>query len=186
MKVGEKTVQERILGNTSVLRHAAGHDYSLLWMLQRFAKIVTLPFTPVEAETDTTYDLPDKAIVLGIFIEVVTADAGQVLDVGTLSSESGGDANGFADGVPMDNTGIIIVGPTVTVGGNETYYASTTLGALLLAGFIAGSNVDGDFGLHETEPYPTDEETAKSVSYTGDAGTDTAAGYIHLLILELP
>lgn len=60
-----------------------------------------LPFniadTTAAVETDTGFDLPAKAVVLfrdmGLDIEAI--DATETIDVGTLSSEGGGDANGL-------------------------------------------------------------------------------------------
>lgn len=66
--------------------------------------------TPTGSEQDTGLDLPAKGIVLPyVLVDVTTAEATggtKTLDVGLLSSESGGDADGFLDGVSVATTGL--------------------------------------------------------------------------------
>lgn len=186
-KIGAEDVPERVIGANSTFRHAVAPNKSLLWGLERTSKIVSIPFAPSDnSEVDTTFDLPAKAIVTDILVEVVTADVGMTLDVGLLSSESGGDADGLADAVDVGSTGIKSVGPTVTVGSTETYYSANTKGALLTEGFLVGTDVDQDYGIFEQKNHYAGSVTAKSITYTGSAGSDTAAGFIHLVIMELP
>lgn len=186
MKVGEQELSDRVIGTNSVLRHAAGQDKSLEWALQRFLKVVTLPFAPSDnAEVDTDYDLPDKAILLDVIIETVTLDVGETIAVGLLSSESGGDADGFVVGVSVNDIATLLGNAVVTAGSSESYMSSCTLGELL-ATFLAGSDAVEDVGTFVRMNHVASVVTAKSVTYTGSAGSDTAAGFIHLLILELP
>jgi len=155
-------------------------------------RILKIPFGHETSETDTGVDLPDKAMVLDVWLEVTTADSGITIDVGLLSTESGGDADGFLDGAPLDSTGLVFGGitPTITSGTNNTYLASVarTIGVLLAdLDVVAGQDVaDGGDGacVYERKPFPTDSVTAKSISYTCSAGADTAAGYIYILLVE--
>lgn len=121
------------------------------------------------SETDMGFDLPATAIVLPeIFINVITAEATggtKTIDVGLLSSESGGDADGFVDGISVAATGIVEAGATVTAGGTETYYSANTLG-VLLSTFLAGANVATDVGTFEKKKHLTSSVTAKSISIT--------------------
>ena len=58
--------------------------------------LLVLPFGVSDnSETDTGIDLPANMLVKDAFIRVTTVDATETLDVGLLSSESGGDADGF-------------------------------------------------------------------------------------------
>lgn len=147
-------------------------------------KVIKIPFGHETSETDTGVDLPPKALVLDAFIEVLTGDSGITLDVGTKSSETGGDADGFLDGISVASTGLVPAGVTVTAGANENYFSACTYGAKL-ASFVAGSDTAGDVGTYARKYYATDSATAKSITYTASAGADTAEGNIYLLILEL-
>ena len=106
-------------------------------------------------ETDTGFDLPDQAIVMGRkdgnSLLVKVADAAETIQVGTLSSESGGDADGF------------MTDAATSVGTAGTVMPSAD-------GALVGSDV----------PYRTDAQTAKSISWTLTAGSDTAEGFIFL------
>lgn len=68
--------------------------------------------------------LPANAVVLDLYVSVASLPSGTTLafDIGTLSSASGGDADGFADSLPVNSLGVKI--PSL-VG------AAQTLGALL-------------------------------------------------------
>ncbi len=61
------------------------------------------------SEQDTAWDLPARCIVINVMIDVTTAEVTQAtktIDVGLLSSESGGDADGFLDGVSVASLGL--------------------------------------------------------------------------------
>ena len=147
-------------------------------------KVKRVAFGHSTSEADTGFDLPEKALLFDIFLDVQTADSGKTINVGTKSSESGGDADGFIKGASVGSTGLVIPSVTVTSGSSETYFSATTYGALL-ADFEAGSDNAGDVGTFYKHPYPTDSNTAKSLTYTCSAGTSKAAGYIYLVYLEL-
>ena len=147
-------------------------------------KVKRLSFTHNTSETDTGWDLPDSAIVLDAFVEVTTADSGITLNVGLLSSETGGDADGFIKGISVASTGLVAPGVTVTSGSNEDYFSACTYGAFL-ADFTAGSDAAGDVGTYARKLFASDSVTAKSVSYTCSAGADTAEGYIYIIYVEV-
>lgn len=110
-------------------------------------------------------------------VKVTTSDSGQTIDAGILSGESGGDADGFIDGVSLASAVVAMANVTVTTGLNTKFYAATpTIGALL-ADHQAGTDVDQDEGLFRAKPYICDG-TAKSLSLTLSSSTDTGAGYI--------
>ena len=145
-------------------------------------QVAVIPFsvddTTATTETDTGFDLPTNARIdpTGVGVRVTTVDATETIDVGLLSTESGGDANGLVAALSVATAGFVLAKPTLTAGGSETYYASTTLGALLVT-FLAGADTATDVGTHERIAH-VGNGTAKSFSYTLTAGTDTAEGFI--------
>jgi hypothetical protein len=150
-------------------------------------KQVAISATPTGAEQDTTFNLPAKCIVYDVFINVTTAEttaASKLMDVGLLAGESGGDTNGFLAGISCASTGIKRGVATVTAGGTETYFASTTRG-VLLATIEAGANVAGDVGTYYEFPH-IGNGTAVSVVYDAD-GADWGEfrGTINIVYAEL-
>lgn len=122
-------------------------------------------------ELDTGFDLVTDSHVLpfGAGIRVITLDATEDLDLGILSSESGGDANGFLANISTAAATTVFAAVTVTTG---VIQASPTRGALIAA-HTDGTNSD-DRGLHQHKTYRCDG-TAKSISCTFSTGSDTAA-----------
>ena len=144
--------------------------------------VVKIPVTATEAanttatEKDTGFDLKAGWTVLDAWIVVNTADAGETVDVGTDSNDTG-DADGLIDGASLATTGLVYPDATVTAG----YYSATTRGALL-ADYIAGSNTATDFGLFHKKPYTVAADI--DLTFTTSDGTDTAAFDIYLLIYD--
>jgi len=164
----------------------------LLNALDNRVKVKVLSFGANAGENDTGWDLPAKAIVLDVIVVVETADAGETLDVGLLSTETGGDADGFLDGISLGSVGIVqgVLSITKTAGVNENYISavSCTRGVLLrMLEFELGSDVAGDHGFvaYERVPHYAGAVTAKSVSYTGSATIDTGAGKIYIIYADL-
>lgn len=134
-----------------------------------------IPFSENASETDTGVDIPSGAFVSPrILLQVVSEIASGTIDVGILSSEGGGDADGFLDAQLTSAAGLIKTDPTITVGGSETYYSATLLGALLRI-WLTGSNAAEDTGIY-WEQYHVGDGTAESISYTTSAHAST--GYI--------
>jgi len=64
------------------------------------------------AETDLGEDLPDEGVLLYAYVNVRTAEAtaaAKTLAVGLLSTETGGDADGFDTSVSVAATGLVAV-----------------------------------------------------------------------------
>lgn len=145
---------------------------------------LVIPFsianTTAATETDTGFDLPTNAIVQpnGTLVEVTTVDATEQIDVGILSSESGGDADGFLALLSVATAAPVLPAVTVTAG----VYAANTFGALI-SDYTVGTNAD-DRGLFNTKQYRCNG-TARSISYTLTTGSDTAEGFIKITY-ELP
>jgi len=113
------------------------------------------------SETDTGVNFQYDTLIEHVQAEIVTVDATETIDIGLLSSETAGDANGFLAGVSVATAGY----PLVTL---------TTSGALM----DDGTNFDPD-------GHVCTGANAVSLTYTGSAGSDTAAGYIHYLFTRL-
>lgn len=118
------------------------------------------------SETESGIVLPDNAVVYDCFINVVTVDATETVDVGTLSTDSG-DADGFLDGVSLATAGLV-KGTLASAG--------QTLGALLRVDESGG-------GVLVKEPDIA--SGGKAVTYTCSAGSDTAVFDIYVVYLEV-
>lgn len=151
--------------------------------------LMVLPFsiddTTATTETDTGFDLPTNGAVLptGLGVSVLTADATETMEVGILSSESGGNADGLLDNISVASAETVIADATVTTGGSESYFSATTFG-VAMAQFTAGSDSAGDVGTFNPRAYVCNG-TAKSISYTLSSGTNTAEGFM-LIPVQLP
>ena len=136
-------------------------------------------------EVDTGFDLPSGLLVKDAYIKVTTTDSGETLDAGLLSSESGGDADGFVLLTSVATSGYVNPWPVVTGGTNIDYLVHTAgYGALLKQG-IAGADAVATVGGFARRYHATDG-VAESITYTGSSGSDTAAGYICLTFQKLP
>lgn len=153
----------------------------------RSSQLVGIPFGASDAaEKDTGLDLPSNCLITAqdVALRVTTTDATETIDVGLLSSESGGDADGFIAAASVANSGFVALLPTITDGATIDWTGATTIG-LLLASAITGSNAVATCGGFQSKNYRTDG-TAKSITYTGSSGSDTAAGYVYLSWKRLP
>jgi hypothetical protein len=131
------------------------------------------------AETETGIVLPTKCMVLDAFIDVITVDTGETVDIGT-SGDASDDPDGFCDGLLLTTAGIIQGSAVVTTGGNETYFSSNTRG-VLLSDFLAGSNVATDVGTYREKSDAT--SGGEAVTYTASAAG--AAFDVYVIYIEL-
>ncbi len=131
------------------------------------------------AEVDTGLDFPvANLIIKDAHLRVTAIDATETVDIGILSSEAGGDADGFLLVMDAGNLGYVNQWPVVTNGANIDYSVHTSgYGALLKQG-IAGADAVATVGGFQRRYYRTDG-VAKSISYTETAGGDTLAGYAY-------
>jgi len=151
------------------------------------AQLLVIPFQPNDnSEQDTGLDLPANCLITAhdVKLRVTTTDATETIDFGLLSSESGGDANGFVTAASVANSGFVELLPQITGGTNIDYVGTRYVGDLL-ATSIAGADAVATVGGFTSKVYRTDG-TAKSITYTGSAGSDTAAGYLYLRYTLLP
>jgi hypothetical protein len=146
--------------------------------------VLVIPFGASDnTETDTGIDLPAGILVKDAHMKVVDVDATETLDWGILSSESNGDADGFMLVQSVATAGFVTGYPTITGGANIDYAVHTSgYGAFLKQG-IAGADAVATVGGVTRRYYLTDG-VAKSVTYTGSAGSNTASGYLYLEYLR--
>lgn len=131
--------------------------------------VIPIEFGDGTTETDTGFDLPADGMVLKVWLNVKTVEVTggtPTVDVGLLSSESGGDADGFLDGVSNATAGLIK--GTLDSGGQ-------TLGLLL--------SVDEDgVGTLVPEEHQLTAVTARSVSWT--PGSADHAEFVGDIVIE--
>ena len=130
-----------------------------------------IPFTNSEAaEVDTGIDLPAGVMVTGAFVEVTTAVADGTIDVGLLSTEASGDADGFLNGVSCATAGFIM--PI-----NQAAVAATlTAGELISTAIKSADSTAIFFAFPKTH---VTYGTAKSITYT--TADKKIAGNIYLV-----
>jgi hypothetical protein len=148
-----------------------------------------IPITDLtDGENDTAWDLPAKAVVLDVLVEVTTAEATaatKTIDIGLLSSETGGDADGFVDGISTAATGVFRGTRTVTTGSNTKFFAASPTRGAYLADHQAGTDVDQDEGVYSEKPHVAGSITAKSVTFTLGAEATELAGNIYIVYILL-
>lgn len=138
------------------------------------------------SETDTGFDIPKYAEIdpHSMMIFVQTIDATETINVGILSTESGGDADGFIVGASIATAGWVRPLLTATDGTNQNYISANTFGELFFKG-LAGGDAAGTSGVPIIRSHIGDG-TAKSISYTCSAGSDTFVGFLYFRMRQLP
>lgn len=175
------------IGSTAVTATAAELnelDISAVGALVKIKKIAIGDPNGV-AENATGWRLPAKAVVLDVFIDVTKPEATgstKTINVGTDSAD-GGDADGYLVGASVAAAGIVRGKAVVTAGSSESYFASTTKGALL-AKLVAGTNSAGDVGTYYEFPDAT--MGGKKITWTaGSADFAELVGAIYVVYIEI-
>jgi len=117
------------------------------------------------AETDTGFTLPALAIVKDVYLNVITVDATETVDVGTAGTSN--DPNGFLDAVSLGTAGIVY---------GSLADAAVTRGALLYEITEATT---------AAARRPCVTASSDPVSYTCSAGSDTAVFDIIIEYVEV-
>lgn len=144
-------------------------------------QVAVVPFSATDStaatEKDTGMDLPTNAILMpremGVY--VVGAQSSVTIDMGLLSTESGGDADGFINGADCATAGFRGVAHTWST---STGCVTASLYGALIEDFAAGS-ASTDRGAYNLKGHRCDG-TAKSLSYTLATGASSANGFVHL------
>ena len=135
-------------------------------------------------ETDTGINFLADTFIHDVWVETVTVDATETLDVGLLSTETAGDANGLRTLVSVATAGFTTDTGIITNGAAIDYTAVTTYGALLVTA-ITGSDAVTTCGGKSYIGHVVTGTNAGSLTYTESAGGDTAAGYIHYFFTRM-
>jgi hypothetical protein len=163
---------EDAVGKGSVM--CAGSDGKVRKLYAGSIKTLTVPFTnSATVEVDSGLNLPAGAVVLDAIVEVVTNVADATIDVGILSSESGGNADGFLDGVSCATAGKIA---PIT---SAEAAATLTLGALIST---PHKSADATALYGAIPKLWIGNGTATSVSYT--TNDKAVTGNIHIMFAE--
>lgn len=129
---------------------------------------------------DTGINFLPKTFIQDVRVEVITADAGITLNVGTADT-----AAGFRSGVSLTSTGFVADTGVITGGSTIDYTPASTYGSLLytaITGSDAVATVGGRSYLgHVVNTSGTDDD----LYFTGSTGWDTAHGYIHYFFVKL-
>lgn len=144
--------------------------------------VFPMVFNAGAAETDTGLDLPKFSHVFNCLAEVVTVDATETVDIGLLSSETAGDADGFMVALSVATAGTFGL-YTTAVGSNETFINAARAGALLGKGSV-GTDVANDFGQPGGPGHYVTGSNATSITYT-PSSSDTFAGYGYVFFNHL-
>lgn len=121
------------------------------------------------SEQDTGFDLPADWVVTNVYVRTTTAESTgstKTIDVGLLSSESGGDLDGFLDGVDVSAVGIKVP---------ELATAGMTRGALLR------ETATGTVPKH----HPATAVTAKSLVYKSGSAFSEWRGKIAIEYFQI-
>lgn len=138
-------------------------------------------------ETSLLWALPKYAEInfRSMMVFVKTIDATETIDVGLLSTEAGGDANGFLTLLPIGVAGWIKPSNTLTQGTNAHYISATTFGALFLPLACLGANTAEQNAVPLFLNHMGDG-IAKTLSYTCSSGSDTFTGVLAFAWRQLP
>lgn len=170
-------------GNTSFIPSVAPTDHTLTLNRDGVDKCFIFPFSANTSETDTGLDFPKNVWIYDVALEVVTVDASETMDVGILSSETSGDANGLAAAMSVATAGWVRL-YAITDTTTEDHVATPYKGALMGLG-TAGTSTANDTGNHGGLGHVVTSSSGQSLTYTHSAGTDTAAGYGYVFFKHL-
>lgn len=131
---------------------------------------IRIPFTKSTTEVATPFTIPANVTVLDARVVVETNVAASTIDIGILSTEVGGDADGFLDGVSCATAGTIR-----PIGSGGTTLGAITKGALI-SDIVKSGDTTAKFYTID-KPFVGDG-VAKTVSYT--TSDHAIAGFIEL------
>jgi hypothetical protein len=124
--------------------------------------------------------LPDT-FVHDVWVEVVTVDSGQVIDIETSDT-----ANGYRAGVSLTTAGYIKDTGVITDGSTSDYFAVTTYGSLLHTAITGTDGAATSGGNSYVGHIVTTAGTDDDLYYDTDASSGYAAkGYIHYFFTRM-
>ncbi|RMG04685.1 MAG: hypothetical protein D6726_02905 [Nitrospirae bacterium] len=172
-------------GDAIFLQGVTTQQQRVLVDVDKLEQTLVIPFGASDnTETDTGFTVVGPALIEDVFLKVTTADSGETINFG-LNGTTTNDPDGLVTGASVSSTGYVSLGPTVSAGVNEDYFSACGYGALL-ADFTAGSDAATDVGTFSKKCVLIDSsETDANFTYTGSAGSDTAAGYFIVKMRKL-
>lgn len=138
--------------------------------------------TPIPSGLFKRGDVIKKAYVHVRTAEVTAGT--KTISVGIDGSAPDDNATGLLNGVSTATVGLIKGTVTLTAGANETFLASSTVGALL-QDFLAGANVVGDVGTLVEKEHIISTDSANLTYTLGSAHTELVAD-IYVLVGRIP
>ena len=145
----------------------------------------TADSTSATAELTTGVYFLKDTFIHDVWVEVVTVSSGLTIDVGLLSSETSGDANGLRAGVLLTTAGYIKETGVITGGTTIDYYPASTYGALLKTA-ITGSDTVATVGGNTYIGHVVTSTNAKTISFTASSNAGTNPdGFIHYFFSRL-
>ena len=139
-------------------------------------------------ETTTGVSFKADTLINDTRVEVVSTCAACTLDVGLLSSQTAGDADGLRDGVLLTTAGFVADTGVITAGATTVdYYPDSTYGDLLFK-IIAGADATGaivnGIGGKTHLGHVVTASNATTVTFTSSS-TTSGAGYIYVEHIRL-
>lgn len=134
--------------------------------------------TQAEVSTGVSF-LPDT-IIHRVAVETTIVAASQTIDVGLLSSQTSGDADGFCNNASAASAVYVNCGePVVTAGTTETYISTAApIGALMGASAV-GADAQGSDGVNSIWEHHITYANATTLTYSAGTTAGTASGFIH-------
>ena len=171
-------------GNVTFIPSVAVTDHVILLNRDGVDKCFVAPFAfnASGAEVDTGLDFPLNVKIYDAAVEVVDTDSGETVDIGLLSSETAGDADGILVGASLTSAAFIQLW-AVTDSTTEDFIASPKKGALMGVG-SAGTSAANDFGSSGGPGHIVSGSNAKSLVYNVSS-SDTGTGYIYVFFKHL-
>lgn len=138
--------------------------------------IAWFSYAASSAATSTGVTFPINTYIKDARVEVVTADPGITINVGTSDT-----AAGFRTGLSLASTGFVKDTGVITNGSTLDYTAASTYGSLLVTAITGSDAVASGGGKsylgHVVKTAGTDDDLYYTLS---SSGTDTAAGFIYI------
>ncbi|HSW65038.1 MAG TPA: hypothetical protein VLH56_17265 [Dissulfurispiraceae bacterium] len=128
------------------------------------------------AEQNTGITFAPNTFIHDVRVEVVTAASAITVDVGLLSTDTAGDADGFRAGLLMTNTGYVADTGVITAGTTIDWTAASTYGALLYKS-IAGSDAVAAGGGRSYLGHVVSGTNSGKLTYS--LYSTSGAGFIH-------
>ena len=145
-----------------------------------------IPWTGAITETSTGVQFSRDTRIHDVLVEVVTVSSAATIDVGLLSTETSGDADGFIKGTLLTTAGYIKDLAVITTGSSIDYYPATQYGVLLRTA-ITGTGITDASNNGGITPiaFVVSSTNAKTLTYSTSTTTSSPAGYLHYWFTRL-